>query len=108
MNLSRDNSFDLGMACQRSNSLIAVHFSDNNIRCELDWTEELLDIFGLNAQKVFADNTAGTQMTVNMRTRNANFMRETVVNAVRAQQNKSLANQIASFVDPVRYQKRVI
>ena len=84
MNFSREQSITLASACAQSETLIGVHFSDNGIRYDQDWAEELIDCFGLSAAHVWPQQEHGYNFTYNMKTKDPHELRQVVNDSVLA------------------------
>lgn len=82
MNITREQSVVICIACSKSETLIGLHLSDNGIRYDQDWTEELVDCFGLDPEKIFPLYEHGSNFTFNMKTKNPDDLRHLVSDAL--------------------------
>ena len=84
MNLSRESTVAISQACVKSETLAAVHLSDNGIRTEQEWTEEVLDVFGLSMLQVFPQQELGLNFINNMRTKQPKELRDVIVTTLKS------------------------
>lgn len=108
MNLNKEWSIEIAEACAKSETLIGVHLSDNGIRYNQDWAEEIVDRFGLSAEKVWPQQEHGHNFTFNMRTLDPQMLRELVIDTMIALDKKAINEVISKEANSVAYQRHII